>query len=156
MNHEISVTATLEKNYQKNVDWQIQLISGICQVLNDDTKSSVVVREIRPQGSQELPRSFIFVYTNDTMPKDKCPEEHLQELVSQINVNDLNEVLNSDIRVSTVSGEQTGNCQKTVKKPKMEVHRNFPPLTRNQVDRVSATVGQLLVFKVPHVSKFLG
>lgn len=31
--------------------------------------------------------------------------------------------------------------------PKM----NFPPVPRNQVDHVNATVGQLLVFKVPEV-----
>lgn len=28
---------------------------------------------------------------------------------------------------------------------------NFPPVPRNQVDHINATVGQLLVFKVPEV-----
>lgn len=32
-----------------------------------------------------------------------------------------------------------------------EPKSNFPPLPRNQVDLVNATVGQLLVFKVPEV-----
>lgn len=32
-----------------------------------------------------------------------------------------------------------------------EPKSNFPPVPRNQVDLVNATVGQLLVFKVPEV-----
>lgn len=149
VNHEITINAQLVKDFPKNVDWQIRLISAICSTLNDSL-TSVVVRDVR-QNNQES-RSYVFVYTNDTMPKDRCPEENLQELLNHLNVTTLNYHLNNEIKVSTIAGEQTGNCEKIVRKPKpTDISRNFPPLTRNPVDRVSAIVGQLLVFKVPSV-----
>lgn len=148
VNHEISITATLEKEYLRNVDWQIALINGVCRTLNDDSMSSVVVREIRATAN-----SFVLIYTNETMPKDKCPEESLQELVNQINLTTLNRILDSDIIVSSIVADQTGPCQKITRKMKpTEISKNFPPLTRNPVDKVNAIVGQLLVYKVPSVS----
>lgn len=151
VNHEISITATLEKDFTRNVDWQIDLIKGIVGTLKEESMSSVIVRDIRLPTLDS--RSFVFVYTNDSLPKDKCPEENLHELVNQLNVSLLNLNLNSEIKVTSIVGEQIGQCQKTVpKKTKpTEISRNYPPLTRNPVDQVKATVGQLLVFKVPQV-----
>nr|XP_029735931.1 uncharacterized protein LOC109420851 isoform X2 [Aedes albopictus] len=151
VNHEISLALKLQRKFARNVDWQIQIIRGITKVLGDASVSNVVVREVR--NSIQDPNLATFVYTNETLPKDRCPEEMLDELVAQLTENALNDVLNPDIMVKSVLGQQIGQCMKSVipkVKPTQSIAtKNYAPTTRNQVDRVNATVGHLLVYKVP-------
>lgn len=77
-NHEISVGIKLNEKYASNVDWQIRLIRGIAETLGDNSLSSIMVREIR--HSLQDSNMATLIYTNDTLPKDKCPEEKLEEL----------------------------------------------------------------------------
>lgn len=48
------------------------------------------------------------------------------------------------------------NCEKQDPQPappiSPEVDKNYPPVPRNQVDHINATVGMLLSYKVPEVS----
>lgn len=98
-----------------------------------------------------------FVYTNDTLPKDKCPEEKLDELFHRLTAKSLADNV-PEMEIKFVSGKPIGPCLKIElpkpKPPKPTPHmtKNYPPVPRNQVDRVNATIGQLLVFKVPSVS----
>lgn len=68
----------------------------------------------------------------------------------------LREALQPEIRVKRVVYQGIGQCEdmtrpETPRISTQEPKSNFPPLPRNQVDLVNATVGQLLVFKVPEV-----
>jgi neurexin len=45
VNHEIYIQITLEKTYESSVDWEIRLIQGIVQALEDDSVGSIVVRD---------------------------------------------------------------------------------------------------------------
>lgn len=68
----------------------------------------------------------------------------------------LRAALAPEIRVKRVVYQGIGQCEDMnrpeVPKVSTEVPKvNFPPVPRNQVDHVNATVGQLLVFKVPEV-----
>lgn len=60
------------------VDWQLKLINGIITALGDNSLASILVRDIR--HSIQDPKTATFVYTNETLPKDKCPEEKLDQL----------------------------------------------------------------------------
>lgn len=62
--------------FLNNVDWEIQLIRGLVDVLGDS--SGVLVRDVQ-HGIQD-PKTATFIYTNESLPKDKCPEEKLDEL----------------------------------------------------------------------------
>ncbi|XP_053689145.1 uncharacterized protein LOC128738209 [Sabethes cyaneus] len=151
VNHEISLALRLQRKFPRNVDWQIEVIRGIAKVLGDVSLTNIVVREVR--NSIQDPNLATFVYTNDTLPKDRCPEEKLDELVAQLTEKALNDALNPDILVKSVQGQQIGQCLKSlipkVKPTPIIATKNFAPVTRNQVDRVNATVGHLLVYKVP-------
>lgn len=83
VNHEIAIGIKLLENFVRNVDWEMRLIKGIVDILGD--ASSVLVRDIR-YGIQDID-SATFIYTNESLPKDKCPEEKLDELfqVSKLN-----------------------------------------------------------------------
>lgn len=154
VNHEISIQVKLNEKFRSNVDWQIRLIRGIVETLNDDSMTNIVVREIRL--NQTDPRYATFVYTNETLSRDtKCPEDRLDSLVERLEPSKLTKSLLPEISVKSVSGQPIGPCQKLpAVKPKPTPHmtKNFPPVPRNQVDRVNATINQLLVFKVPYVS----
>jgi hypothetical protein len=68
----------------------------------------------------------------------------------------LRAVLAPEIRVKRVVFQGIGQCEDMNRPeiPKVSTEEpkvNFPPVPRNQVDHVNATVGQLLVFKVPEV-----
>lgn len=129
--------------------------TGIVETLRDTSSAGIVVREIR-HSIQDL-SAATFVYTNDTLPKDKCPEEKLDELFHRLTVKALSDNI-PEMEIKFVSGKPIGPCLKIdipkPKPPKPTPHmtKNYPPVPRNQVDRVNATIGQLLVFKVPSVS----
>jgi len=72
----------------------------------------------------------------------------------------LRAVLAPEIRVKRVVFQGIGQCEDMNRPeiPKVSTEEpkvNFPPVPRNQVDHVNATVGQLLVFKVPEVCTFV-
>lgn len=152
-NNEISIGIKLNEKFTSNVDWQIKLIRGIVEVLGDTSMSSVVVREIR-HSIQDV-NAATFIYTNESLPKDKCPEEKLDELFQVLTAESLSAAVSPDIAVKFVNGKPIGPCLKVespkakVPKPTPHTTKNYPPMPRNQVDRVNASVNQLLVFKVP-------
>lgn len=78
VNHEIAIGVKLIDRFPSNVDWENHLIKGLVQVLGDSSLSSVLVRNIQ-HGIQDV-NSATFIYTNESLPKDKCPEEKLDEL----------------------------------------------------------------------------
>uniref|UniRef100_A0A182QLM1 Dystroglycan 1 n=1 Tax=Anopheles farauti TaxID=69004 RepID=A0A182QLM1_9DIPT len=150
LNHEISLALRLNRKFTSNVDWHIETARGISGVLGDVTLANIIVRDIR--YSIQDPSLATFVYTNETLPKDRCPEEKLDELVALLTEEALNVALNPDITVKSVQGQQIAQCTKPTlpkAKPTQSISRNMAPQTRNQVDQVNATVGHLLVFKVP-------
>lgn len=148
VNHEIEFAGKLSHPFERNVDWQLKVIDAIDAVLGVGARDNIVVREIRAGQHRD---GFTFVYTNESLPKDHCPEVELEEIVEKLYIEDLNKYLAPHISISTIKEHLISNCKKQVVKPKVTVvpSKNFPPVPRNQVDRVNATVGQLLVYRVP-------
>lgn len=151
VNHEIVIGVRLLKEFASNVDWEMRLIKGIVDISGET--SSILVRDIR-YGIQD-PNTATFIYTNESLPKDSCPEAQLDALITRMSVESLNNVLRPDIEIKSITGKTVGACSipNTVKpwlaKPTPHMAKNYPPVPRNQVDRVNATINQLLVFKVP-------
>jgi len=148
-NHEIYFLIKLDKQYESPVDWEIRLIRGIVEALGDNSVQSIVVREVRPNKYDT--NMFTFVYTNETLPKDRCPKEEIEQLMVRLTKHSLNEAMRHEITVRNVEKALIGSCEEkaTQKTPTPSNTKNYPPTLRNGVDRVSAYVGQLLIFKVP-------
>lgn len=154
VNHEIVIDVQLLNEFASNVDWEMRLIKGIVDILGDT--SSVLVRDIQPKVLE--PNSAIFIYSNESLPKDTCSEKQLDEIIARLTPAKLNAAVAPQMSIKSIEGRKRGTCEKigTVKPtaPKPTPHppmKNYPPMTRNQIDRVNATMNQLLVFKVPHV-----
>lgn len=155
VNHEIIINVQLLSEFASNVDWEMRLIKGIVDILGDT--SSVLVRDI--QHKIQDPNSAVFIYTNESLPKDVCPEGQLDEIIARLTPTTLNAAVAPQMSIKSIEGRTTGTCSKpgtikpTAPKPTPHLMKNYPPMTRNQIDRVNATMNQLLVFKVPHVSR---
>lgn len=155
VNHEIIINVQLLSEFASNVDWEMRLIKGIVDTLGDST-SSILVREIKP--SLQEPNSAIFIYTNESLPKDVCPEGQLDVILARLTPITLNAAVAPQMSIKSIEGHRMGTCSNlgtikpTAPKPTPHLVKNYPPLTRNPVDRVNATMNQLLVFKVPYVS----
>lgn len=151
VNHEIVIGVKLLKEFASIVDWEMRLIKGIADISGDT--SGVLVRDIR-HGIQD-PNLATFIYTNESLPKDSCPESQLDELLARMSLETLNNALRPDIEIKSIVGKTIGTCSKPetakppIAKPTPHLTKNYPPVPRNQVDRVNATIYQLLVFKVP-------
>nr|CAD7581644.1 unnamed protein product [Timema californicum] len=63
----------------------------------------------------------------------------------------LKEAMLSAVRVKKVLYRGLGQCE-APRGPLLTPQQNFPPMPRNQVDHINATVGQLLVYPVPESS----
>lgn len=78
--------------------------------------------------------------------------------LQRLTVQSLTDAIVPEISIKSVHGKPIGPCsvadvnRSSVPKPTQQMSKNYPPMPRNQVDRVNATVGHLLVFKVPLVS----
>lgn len=79
VNHEIAIGIKLNQKFARIIDWQLKLIQGIANALGDNSIANILVRDIRYSISD--PNSATLIYTNETLPKDKCPEKKLDELL---------------------------------------------------------------------------
>ncbi|XP_039229082.1 dystroglycan isoform X5 [Drosophila yakuba] len=149
INHEISVFVRINEKPGHNIDWQLKLINAVARTLDDSTNSAVVVREIRQTPHD--PHSATLVYFNETLPTSECPEKELKDIVARLDANRLSDLVLPQLGIKSITGQLIGSCQKdlTQVKPTQHMAKNVPPMPRNQVDRVNASLGQLLVYKVP-------
>lgn len=126
---------------------------AIAETLNDANTNAVVVKEVRqsPQNS----RLATLTYFNETLPTSECPVVELNNLVKRLDVNRLSDLVTPMLNIKSITGQLIAQCEQMsttgITKTKVinPLAKNLPPVPRNQVDRVVATAGQLLVYKVP-------
>ncbi|XP_017027308.1 uncharacterized protein Dg isoform X1 [Drosophila kikkawai] len=150
INHEITIAVRINENlHGHNIDWLLKLINAVARTLDDSNNAALVVREVR-QTAQD-PHSATFVYFNETLPTSECPEKELHDIIARLDAQRLSDLVEPTLGIKSITGQLIGSCQKdlTRVKPTQHMAKNVPPMPRNQVDRVNASVGQLLVFKVP-------
>ncbi|KAK0080102.1 hypothetical protein PV326_008336 [Microctonus aethiopoides] len=162
--HEFSIYIQIGKRklFPTNIDWALKIIRSLAQLYGDNDANAITVRSIDINGDQA-----IFTWTNDSIPRSsECPKDEINKLLHVLIANRdgdpsamLEEILAPEIHVRRVVFQGMGQCETmnepdTPKIPTQEPKTNFPPLPRNQVDHINATVGQLLVFRVPEDTFF--
>ncbi|XP_076283955.1 uncharacterized protein LOC143210714 isoform X2 [Lasioglossum baleicum] len=158
VNHEFSIYLRIDKRteFPTEVDWELKVIRSIAELYGDSDTRHITVRLVDILNDQAT-----FTWTNDSLPRSSdCPREYINDLLNVLVDKNgdpsaaLRNVLLPEIRVKRVVHQGIGQCEdmNQPQPPKVstqEPKSNFPPMSRNQVDLVNATVGQLLVFKVP-------
>ncbi|KAJ9584025.1 hypothetical protein L9F63_021629 [Diploptera punctata] len=158
VNHEFSLQLRIEKKFDfaSSVDWQLKILDGLARLYGDPDTSNIIVRSINEDGP------VTFVWTNETLPRNHCPKEEINKLYKMLVLNDdgdpstaLKDILSPSLKPKKVTQKGLHHCEPVIGKPHLPPpppkvpHENFPPSLRNQVDHINATVGKLLVFKVP-------
>lgn len=164
VNHEFTIYLKIDKRneFPTDVDWELEVIESLAELYGDRDTQHITVRSINIVDREQA----TFTWTNDSLPRSsECPREHINRLLRVLVDSNgdpsasLRAVLAPEIRVKRVVYEGIGQCE-DISRPEVpkvsteEPKSNFPPVPRNQIDRLNATVGQLFVFKVPEDTFF--
>ncbi|KAJ1524398.1 hypothetical protein ONE63_010898 [Megalurothrips usitatus] len=165
VNHEITLvmepTALLRK--ERVLQWEVVLVESLARLFGDQDTSKITVRhldlaQLSTNGSVSL------TYTNDSLPRNDCPHQGIQEMLKVLRRNEEGDPSQSLFHALTVHAKHLNirkvlykglaNCE-APSKPEAgppDEEKNYPPVPRNQVDHINATVGMLLSYKVPEDS----
>lgn len=164
VNHEFSIYLKIDKSdkFPTNVDWEMKVIRSLAELYGDSNMNQIMVRSIDTDEDQA-----IFTWTNDSLPRSsECPKEQINKLLHILVANKdgdpsilLKKALSPQMKVKRVVYQGIGQCEsmnrpESPNVPTQEPKSNYPPVPRNQVDHINATVGQLLVFTVPEDTFF--
>lgn len=125
-----------------SLDWQLLVLDAICEKFGDSDPSNITVLNVTTKEPYSL------TWTNDSLPRNECPLNEIQHLLKVLTDEDglKNSEIHSGLKIGNISWTGIGLCES---KPPELSNINYPPLARNPVDYLNATVGQLLVFSVP-------
>ncbi|XP_035434748.1 dystroglycan 1 isoform X5 [Spodoptera frugiperda] len=156
INHQFILEFKLLKEYNNAIDWQIRALEGIVNLFRDTDMDHLTVLNTTQNGDL-----CEFVWTNDTLPKDPaCPMDDINRLMKIMESPTeagnpsagLARAMQPELKVGGVRWRGAGPCARAA--PATRAPDTYPPVTRNQVDHLTATVGHLLVYKVPEDTFF--
>ncbi|XP_022823443.1 dystroglycan isoform X1 [Spodoptera litura] len=156
INHQFILEFKLLKEYNNAIDWQIRALEGIVNLFRDTDMDHLTVLNTTQNGDL-----CEFVWTNDTLPKDPaCPMDDINRLMKIMESPteagnpsaSLARAMQPELKVGGVRWRGAGPCARAA--PATRAPDTYPPVTRNQVDHLTATVGHLLVYKVPEDTFF--
>ncbi|XP_057651670.1 uncharacterized protein LOC130891122 [Diorhabda carinulata] len=149
VNHEFSLIIGIERHqeFQHYVDWSLKVLRALGKIYNTNM-TEITVRRINYTSEP-----VVFTWSNDSIATNYCPRSEIVSLYQVLTANkvgdpsrELSIALSPGLRVKKVIYKELGLCEQ----PLIPVTppTNFSPILRNPVDKVNATVGELLVFKV--------
>ncbi|CAG5055664.1 unnamed protein product, partial [Parnassius apollo] len=156
INHQFIMQFKLVNDYTNAIDWQIRALEGIVNLFRDTDMDHLTVLNATTDGDM-----CEYVWTNDTLPKDpSCPMDDINRLMKIMESESeagspsaaLARAMSPDLKVAAVRWRGAGPC--AAPPAARPPHDTYPPVRRNQVDHLTATVGQLLVYKVPEDTFF--
>ncbi|CAH1112390.1 unnamed protein product [Psylliodes chrysocephalus] len=149
VNHEFSLLIRIEKQqeFQHYVDWSLKVLRALGKIYNTNM-SEITVRRINYTSEP-----VVFTWSNDSIPTNYCPRTEIIGLFQVLTANDrgdpsreLNTALSPELRVKKVFYRELGVCEQPI--TPVTPPMNFSPILRNPIDKINATVGELLIFKV--------
>uniref|UniRef100_A0A8D8VFS9 Dystroglycan 1 n=1 Tax=Cacopsylla melanoneura TaxID=428564 RepID=A0A8D8VFS9_9HEMI len=163
--HEISLHIQMESlgtvKFESMVDWQIFVYNTLLDIYgNSGNQSYITVRSVVTNKEP-----YVFTWTNESLPRNECPSNEINsllEVISNPSTGQVRPVLASALgrlmTVKNVTWRGVGHCEDSpdtsLVPTKPKYAENLPPLIRNPIDHLEATVGELLVFHVPEDTFF--
>jgi len=170
VNHEFTLQLKIDSKFDfpSSVDWQMNVLNGLTRFFSDSNENHITV--INATTSMSSTDNILFTWTNDSLPKEECPENTLKQMYSAMTINDkgepsmaLKEAIGKTFTIKHVHFKGLSKCEPVrlgpplagdTKKPSPDVgepDNNFPPTLRNHVDQLNARAGELLIYRVPEV-----
>lgn len=151
VNHEFSLHMKIQKRneFRYPIDWPLKTLRELGRLYHTDA-SEITVRSVNYTSDP-----VVFTWTNDSLPTNYCRHDVIGQLFDKLTANNrgdpsaqLNVLLGPELVVKKVTHRGLGLCEPQPKPP-LTPPTNFSPILRNPVDHINATVGELLVFRVP-------
>ncbi|KAG1686777.1 Dystroglycan [Nymphon striatum] len=171
-NHKFTASLKFESwKYPLNVDWRILFVEKIASFYGDLNADSIIVRNVDINGLQ-------ISWLNDTLISHPCPSKTIELLYKHLSSKKkpnhpskkFREFMKKDLEVTKVGLKLSSGCEghkyvlptvlpdgKVITTPLPDnidetsgTKVNNQPTSRNQIDHINATVGQVLVYKIPH------
>lgn len=170
VNHEITLimepTALLRQ--EKVLQWEVVLVESLARLFGDPDTSQITVRRL-DLDQLSTNGSISLTFTNDSLPRTVCPTQGIQDMLKVLRRNEEGDPSQGLFHALTVHAKHLNirkvlykglaNCEVQTKPESQpgppistDVEKNYPPIPRNQVDHINATVGMLLNYKVPEDS----
>ncbi|GJQ66324.1 Dg [Trypoxylus dichotomus] len=154
VNHEFSLYIQIEKKWEfpHLIDWPLKTLRAL-GLIYDSNLTDVIVRNV---DYKSVPA--VFTWTNDTLPKHDCPKNEIEKIFDVLTINNdgdpthaLIRAMAPELRVKKVAYKGLGVCQTRPQTPHPPITppSNFSPILRNPVDYINATLGELLIYRVP-------
>ncbi|KAK9745888.1 Alpha-Dystroglycan N-terminal domain 2 [Popillia japonica] len=154
VNHEFSLYIQIEKKWEfpHLIDWPLKTIRALGAIY-DSNLTDIIVRNV---DYKSVP--VVFTWTNDTLPKHLCPKNETDKIFRMITINSegdpthtLIRAMAPELRVKKVAYRGLGVCEAKPQTPHPPITppSNFSPILRNPVNYINATLGELLIFRVP-------
>lgn len=76
VNHEFSMKLRIQEKYSAAIDWQIKILKGLVSLFRDTDMDQITVRDVDIRSDP-----VEFIWTNDTLPKNYCPQSDISRLM---------------------------------------------------------------------------
>ncbi|KAE9531612.1 hypothetical protein AGLY_010818 [Aphis glycines] len=155
INHQLTLQMRLKQDslvWTHPVNWSLDIIDKISTIYSTDVKDITVLDwpRISILAAYKEKHSIQFTWTNDTLPREVCPNEQIIQILGILKPEKGNKMksgkpFGSSVVLEDVSWQGLGNCAST----SFISSQNYQPVLRNPVDLINATYGQLLSYVVP-------
>lgn len=146
-NHEFIMTVRYNKwQYPVGIDWQIEVLNRISRLFEHSDNSLISVKTVTLDPVK-------IVWVNDSLPVDRCPFEEIKRIYDTISTSDrqptkeMKKFMLPEFRIQDIGVKFNGSCKGVVTSPAPPP--NFPPRLRNPINRINATVGDVIKYKIP-------
>lgn len=150
VHHEFTLKLKFQRwKFPIGIDWQIEVVKKLAKVYGDtDISKHITVRSVTTEP-------ITISWTNDTLPRHPCPKAGIAMLMERLANEDSGEITRSlkktmkiDFTVEEASVSYKGVCQPPSSTTPI-TREGSPPILRNPIEQINATVGEILRFRVP-------
>ncbi|XP_026809474.1 dystroglycan [Rhopalosiphum maidis] len=155
INHQLTLQLRLKQDslaWTHPVNWSLDIIDRISTIYSTNVKDITVLDwpRISVLAANKDKHSFQFTWTNDTLPREVCPNEQITQILGVLKPEKGNKMKSGkqfgpSVVLEDFSWQGLGNCAST----SFISSQNYQPVLRNPVDLINATYGQLLSYVVP-------
>ncbi|XP_065199578.1 dystroglycan 1-like [Planococcus citri] len=157
INFEISLHFKLHENQNLTVPMLFEVLNIVSELYKDADYGKMTIRNVTCNP-------FVLTWANTTLPRDHCDNKTIMNLINVLNNGsssmDVQKLVylafeGNGIIVEKLTWRGITLCNE-IPPPRLPMaeRNNFLPILRNRIDNITATVGELMVFRVPEDTFF--
>lgn len=146
--HKFKMAVQPRGDWDWHIGWPMDVVRVLSDYFGDGTDTKITITGI-------VEKTHTISWTNSSLPASPCPREALKQIEKKLNKDSgeprgvLIKLMNTrEITIVHISLEMLGLC-KTPVSTGAPAGDNAPPVRRNNIGELQATVGRIFEFKIP-------